>query len=85
MIQEFKSHKVAYSVLLIVVLVFALSFLHAWPNRTMQKMISISMGVFYFLWGIVVHVKSDHISTKIVFEYFAMALLSVCLLLLLLN
>lgn len=85
MIQEIKKHKIAYAVLAVALLGCIIAFLHAWPDRMQQKIVAIIMGVFYFLWGIVVHKKNDHINAKVVFEYFAVSILAVSLLLLLLN
>ena len=85
MIKEIKNHKIAYLVLTLALFTFILSFLHAWPDRLQQKIVTISMGVFYFIWGIVVHKNYDHINGKVILEYLAVSILSVSLLLLLLN
>jgi hypothetical protein len=85
MIKEINSHKLAYSVLTLALFSFVLFFLQAWPDRNLQKMAVIGMGVFYFFWGVIVHVKSEHINSRIVFEYLAVSVLAVSLLLLLLS
>ncbi len=85
MIQEIKTHKLAYTVLIVALLSFVITFLHAWPDRSQQKMVVITMSTFYFFWGIMVHKASNHINAKVVFEYLAVSILSASLLLLLLN
>jgi len=85
MIQEFKTHKVAYSVLAFVLFGFVLTFLHVWPDRTLQRATAVGMGVFYFIWGVVVHIKHRHINSRIILEYLAVSILAVSLLLLLLS
>lgn len=85
MIKEVKTHKVAYFVLTLALLAFVLTFLHVWPDRTQQKLVTISMGIFYFIWGIVVHKKHKHINSRVILEYLAVSVLAVSLLLLLLN
>ena len=84
MIQEFNNHKRAYIVLSSVLIGFVVLFLHLWPDRTQQKIALVALGVFYFLWGVVVHAQIGKINSKIVLEYLAVSILAVCLVLLLL-
>ncbi len=83
MIAEFKSHKIAYIVLSTVLFILVLSFLHFWPDRVKQRIVAIIMSLFYLLWGIIVHSNSNHINSKIIFEYLAVSLLSGSILILL--
>lgn len=83
MIAEFKSHKIAYVVLSIVLFLFVVMFLHYWPDRSKQRLVAIGMSIFYFLWGVVVHSNSRHINSKVVLEYLAVSLLSGSILVLL--
>mgnify|MGYP003980114049 FL=1 len=76
MIREFKNHKTAYSVLTFVLFVFILLFLQMWPDRVKQRIVILSMSLFYFVWGVVVHRKINHISKKIIWEYLAVAFLA---------
>lgn len=85
MIREIRTHKLAYSILAILLFAFVLTFLHVWPDRTQQKIVAVAMGVVYFVWGIVVHKNFNHINSRVVIEYLAVATLAVSLLLLLLN
>jgi hypothetical protein len=85
MIKEIKNHKVAYSVLLLGLISFVITFLYVWPDRNQQKIVAIAVGVFYFIWGVIVHKNYNHINSKVVLEYLAVSVLAVSLLLLLLN
>ncbi|MBU0974910.1 hypothetical protein KKD03_04385 [Patescibacteria group bacterium] len=83
MIAEFKNHKIAYIILLIILFVFVLTFLHFWPDKSKQRIVVIAMSLFYFAWGVVVHTKSKYINSKVIFEYLAVSLLSGSILILL--
>lgn len=83
MITEFKSHKIAYVVLSTILFLFVVLFLHFWPDRNKQRIVAISMSLFYFFWGIFVHTNSKHINSKVIFEYLAISLLSGSILILL--
>lgn len=85
MIKEVKTHKVAYLVLTLALFAFVLAFLHVWPDRTQQKIVAVGMGIFYFVWGVIVHKKHNHINSKVILEYLSVSVLAVSLLLLLLN
>lgn len=85
MIKEIKNHTVAYIILVAALLGFVVIFLHVWPDINMQRIVAVAMGLFYFLWGIVVHKRHNHINARVIFEYLAISVLAVSLLLLLLN
>lgn len=80
--KEFLKHKLAYSSLLIVLFIIVLLYFAAWPNIKLQRIISIILALFYFLWGILTHLKSDRISKKVIFEYFLISLLAALILVL---
>ncbi|HCC84408.1 MAG TPA: hypothetical protein DEP87_01890 [Candidatus Pacebacteria bacterium] len=46
-----------------------------WPNRLALRLVSLVLGVFYVLWGTVVHLKSGRVSLRVVAEYLGVALL----------
>jgi hypothetical protein len=48
----------------------------------LQRYLAVGMGTFYFFWGLITHVKSTKITSDIVFEYLAMSMLAVLLLIL---
>ena len=83
MIAEFKNHKSAYSILVVVLFVFVLLFLHFWPDKNKQRSLALGMSLFYFIWGVVTHKKAGHINKKVIYEYFAVSLLVSSILILL--
>ena len=85
MISEFREHPLAYGILAIGLVAFVVMFLHLWPNREYQQYAAVGLGIFYFIWGVSVHLHHKHIHRKVVFEYFAVATLATALLVLLLS
>ena len=81
MFSEFKKHLVSYSILFLGFAVFLTVFFMLWPDHTKQRIVSIGLGVFYFTWGVVSHVKTRHISPHVFFEYLGVAALATFLLL----
>lgn len=72
---ELGRHKIAYLVLLIGIAVFVFYFFAVWPNRVSQRILSGLFVSFYFLWGIISHVKSSRLTPIVLMEYFAASLL----------
>jgi len=77
-----KKHRLAYLILLITLLVFSFLFSRFWINKIMQRYLAITLGVFYFLWGAITHVKRKKLTSEILFEYLAISMLAVLLLIL---
>jgi len=77
-----KKHRLAYLILFIFLLIFAYFFSRFWPNKMLQRYLAVGMGVFYFFWGVITHVKSTKLTSEIIFEYLAMSMLAVLLLIL---
>ena len=82
MIGEIKQHKLAYFFLLVGILAFVFGFFTVWPNRAGQRLIIAGFSLFYFLWGMVTHVKSRRLNRQTFLEYLAVSLLVGVLLLL---
>ena len=57
-------------------------FLGAWPDRKLQRIVSVGISVFYLLWGITTHIKADRITKKVMLEYFGIGFLAGLLLVL---
>ncbi len=74
--QELARHRVAYSVLLLLLFLFGVGIFGAWPNREMQRYLIVGLAASYFVWGIVTHVKSDSITSRVVIEYGIVSLLA---------
>ncbi len=79
---EVNRHKYAYLVLGIVLLVFVILFFSAWPNKLLQRLLIILMGIFYTLWGMITHTKTDHLTKRVFLEYFGVSVLAVLMLIL---
>ncbi|MBU0579258.1 hypothetical protein KKE34_04095 [Patescibacteria group bacterium] len=69
MIKELNKHKLAYLVLAVGLVLGVVLFLGAWPDRRLQRIVAIGISIFYLLWGISTHFKSNQIDKKIVLEY----------------
>lgn len=72
---EFWHHKLAYLILLIGIVAFIYYFFAVWPNRVQQRLASGLFVSFYFVWGLLSHVKSRRLTAKVALEYFAASLL----------
>jgi hypothetical protein len=51
-------------------------FIYTWPNHEYQRLVVVGLSSFYFLWGVVTHLKSQRITMRVIGEYAAMSLLS---------
>lgn len=76
MLQELTKHKLAYLLLLAILVVHIGLFLAVWPNKGGQRIVAATLALSYFCWGIFAHVKAQHITRQIVREYFFAALLA---------
>ncbi len=83
MIKEFKKHSTAYLTLLVFLVSFVLLFMHFWPDRTKQRVLSVVLMVCYFSWGVVTHTKTKRLTKSVVLEYLAVSLLAGVILILL--
>ena len=75
MLQEFKKHSIAYSVLTITLATLVILFLAAWPSRVFQRYIALAIVFFYIAWGAATHVKAQHFTKRILYEYIGVAML----------
>lgn len=71
-----------YLVLIIGLILGVVLFLGSWPDRKLQRMVSIGIATFYFIWGALSHLKEGHINKNIVFEYLGVGTLAGLLLVL---
>lgn len=77
---EFFKYKVAYLILIAVLLAYVAGFFALWPNRAWQRYLSILLAFFYFLWGVISHSKKKTISKTIILEYLAVSVLGAVML-----
>jgi len=83
MLADIKNHPWAYLMLVLMLLTFVFSFLIFWSDRFLLRGIVIMMMVGYFLWGVLVHKRSGHMSIEILKEYGLVALMGGAVLLML--
>jgi hypothetical protein len=72
---KFNNHKFAYFVLALGIGAFVFYFFSVWPNRIAQRLSSIIFSCFYFLWGIITHLRANRLNKRVFGEYFAVSLL----------
>lgn len=82
MIKELKKHTIAYIILVLFLVLGVVLFLGAWPDKNLQRLIGVSIGIFYLIWGILTHLHSANITQKIVLEYLGVSALASLLLIL---
>ncbi|MBU0576894.1 hypothetical protein KJ654_04550 [Patescibacteria group bacterium] len=82
MLKELNKHKLAYIILIIGLVLGVILFLGAWPDRQTQRMVAISIAVFYLLWGVLTHFKTNQITGRVVLEYLGIGTLAGLLLIL---
>ena len=52
MLKELKKHKLVYVILIVGLFLGVVLFLGSWPDRGLQRLVSIGIAVFYILWGV---------------------------------
>lgn len=77
---EFLSHRLAYLLLILGLVVFTLLFLAVWPQHWLQRMVAIGIATFYMGWGVLFHVHTQRISKHVIREYLAMSAVALVLL-----
>jgi len=75
-------NKLAYLILFAALAIFVTIFSVLWPNRQAQRLSALAFGVFYFIWGVSNHTKSKNLTAEIVFEYLAIAMLAILIMIL---
>ncbi len=73
---ELLHHRLSYAVLICALSFFIVFFLGLWPNRMYERIAVAALVGFYILWGIITHLRSDHISRHIISEYITISLLA---------
>jgi hypothetical protein len=73
---EILKHKLAYGFLLVALISFVFGFFAVWPNRAYQQILIVSFSIFYFVWGLMTHVKSRRLTQQVFMEYLATSLLA---------
>lgn len=71
-----RKNKLAYLILFCLLTSFVFFFTKAWPNKELQRILTLIFGLSYFLWGVITHTKVKKINREIIFEYLAIAVLA---------
>ncbi len=74
--KQLKHHLIAYLVLTMGLLTFALAYVSVWPDHKRMRLVALGLVAFYFFWGTVTHVKTKRITTRVVYEYATISLLA---------
>lgn len=74
--KEMLRHKLPYAVLALLVVVFVVLFIGAWPDRRAQRLLILAFSTSYLVWGITTHVRASRLTRGIFFEYLAMSVLA---------
>ncbi len=80
MLQELKKHKIAYTILVVGLLTGVTLFLGTWPNVLYQRIVILSLGIFYFCWGVATHVKTSFVTRQVILEYLGVSVLGMVVL-----
>lgn len=72
---ELLNHKLSYSALFAFLSISLFLYLAAWPDIVYLRYLSLLISVFYFFWGVLVHLKRKTFSKKIILEYFGVSFL----------
>lgn len=72
---EFSSHAAAYASLIVIAIIFASVFLLYHYDRQIQRIAIASFMIYYVVWGVVTHTRSQKVTTSVIFEYIGVAAL----------
>jgi hypothetical protein len=81
--RELMKHKLAYTILVVGLVALVWLFIWAGQRLAVQRVVIMTLGIFYAAWGIVTHVSSKKVNTSLVLEYIVVSVLAVVSLLLL--
>jgi chromate transport protein ChrA len=73
---ELLTHRLAYTILFLGLVIYTFLFLATWPNQVIQRIVILLMGLFYVVWGVSTHLHVKMISRRLILEYVGIALLS---------
>lgn len=81
MLEDLKSHKIHYLMLIIILCLGFGSFLYFSFDRQTQLIIAVLTSASYVIWGIVHHYAENNLNWKIVVEYTLFSLISLAVIL----
>ena len=80
MTKELHKHPADYMFLAGILVLFVVGYFSAGKQLVVQHAMAVSLGIAYFIWGIVHHKSMKMLTTRIVLEYFFVGLLATILL-----
>ena len=73
--EEVRKHKLAYFSLSLGLGALTVLYLAVWPNLLLQRVVILGICAFYTIWGITTHLKTDHFTPRVAYEYIGISLL----------
>ena len=83
MIKELKKYPKDYILLGIILISASYAYLNGWPDQQPQQIAAAVLSLLYFVWGIMHHKIHDHLTFRVVLEYFFVSTFAGALLILL--
>lgn len=75
--QDVKKYKGSYSLLALVAMLYLGACYSLRNSTTLVLYLTIGFGLFYFVWGILHHLATKSLSTKVMLEYFLVTALGI--------
>lgn len=72
---EVTKHALAYTILVLGLSMIMFLFFAVWPNRIAQRYVILVLSSFYLFWGVIAHVKTEHLTLRVIAEYSAVSIL----------
>jgi hypothetical protein len=77
---ELWQHRRAYSILIVGLVGAIAIFMATWPNMWAMRLVAVVTALFYAVWGITTHIKTSHLTQRVILEYCGIAVLGAVLL-----
>lgn len=76
LVRELSVHKVAYFFLILFLSAVIVMFYMAGYDPMWHRISILLLGSGYFIWGVMTHISSKHLTARLVFEYAAISILA---------
>ena len=80
MTKELRRHPADYMFLAGILVLFIVGYFSAGKYLAAQQAMAVSLGIAYFIWGVVHHKNMKMLTTRVMLEYFFVGLLATTLL-----
>lgn len=75
--QDVKKYKGSYSILAVVAMLYLASSYNLRNNPMFVLYLTLAFGLFYFVWGIVHHLTTKSLNSRVMLEYFLVTALGI--------